>query len=316
MTVADSRYRFDLSIIIVNWNVKDLLRDCLNSIYEKTSGSTFEIIIADNASSDGSVEMVRVTFPQAKLLVSSENLGFAKANNYAFSSAKGKYIGILNPDTVLINNAFGMMIAKLVDEPEIGIVGPKLLSSDGTVQLPCARGFVTLMSEFQWLLTSRDLAKPFGNYLPRAAYDISQAVDCISGACMVMRRDILTDERIFDPQFFMYAEDIDLCYETVHRGWKVFYLSEALVTHYGGKSSSQEPISAYQRAIRAKYHFFVKRHGKLAGYLYRWLCVVVSTMKLAVTWLIRVNPRFRRDPVWVQRSLLYQAIRCALSVEN
>jgi len=309
----DKRYNVDLSIIIVNWNVRDLLCDCLNSIYEKTLGITFEIIVVDNASSDGSVEMVRAEFPQVKLLANSENLGFARANNLALPSAEGEYIGLLNPDTVLLNNAFGIMIAKLKDESNIGIVGPKLLASDGKVQEPCARKLVTLRSVIPRLLIGRMLATPLGTHLPPAEYDISQAVECISGACMVMRREVLTDERIFNPQFFMYVEDVDLCYETVHRGWKIFYLSEALVTHYGGESADQDSISTVLYAIKATYRFFIKRYGKLTGYSYRCLCIIVSTMKLAATWILRRTPRFRNDPVWERRSLLYpQVIRCAL----
>lgn len=313
MTNVDRRYNIDLSIIIVNWNVLDLLRDCLDSIYEKTLGITFEIIVVDSASSDGSVEMVRAEFPQVKLLTSSENLGFAKANNLALPLAEGEYIGLLNPDTVLLNSAFGMMMAKLEDEPEIGVVGPKLLASDGTIQEPCARRFITLRSESLWLLVSRRLAPPLGTRFSREEYCSSQEVDCISGACMVMRRDVLTDERIFDPQFFMYAEDVDLCYEAVHRGWKVFYLGEALVTHFGGESAVQDPISTALYSMRATHRFLVKRHGRLAGYVYRCLCILIPAMKTAVTWLFRLSPRFRRDPVWVERRLLYpQMMRSAL----
>ena len=317
MTTMDNKYKIDLSIIIVNWNLKDILRDCLNSIYEKTLGMRFEIIIVDNSSSDGSVEMVRAEFPQVKLVASAENLGFGKANNLALQSTTGRYIGLLNPDTVLLNDAFCMMISKLVGEPEMGIVGPKLLASDGTVQGPCARKLATLRSEFQYLLIGRMLGPPIGTHLPPAEYDISQVVECISGACMVMRREILTDERIFDPQFFMYAEDIDLCYEIVHRGWRVFYLSEALVMHYGGESVDQNPISTMHYLTIALYRFFIKRHGKLTGYIYRGLCVVVPAVKLVVTWLIRLIPRFRRDPLWVQRGLKYpQMIRYAITIEN
>ena len=313
----DNKYKIDLSIIIVNWNLKDILRDCLNSIYEKTLGMRFEIIIVDNSSSDGSVEMVRAEFPQVKLVASAENLGFGKANNLALQSTTGRYIGLLNPDTVLLNDAFCMMISKLEGEPEIGIVGPKLLTSNGTIQEPCARKLVTLRTFIPRMLIGRMLTSPLGTHLPPAEYDISQAVECISGACMVMRREILTDERIFDPQFFMYAEDIDLCYEIVHRGWRVFYLSEALVMHYGGESVDQNPISTMHYLTIAVYRFFIKRHGKLTGYIYRGLCVVVPAVKLVVTWLIRLIPRFRRDPLWVQRGLKYpQMIRYAITIEN
>lgn len=317
MTTMDNKYEIDLSIIIVNWNVKALLRECLSSIYEKTSAITFEIIVVDNASSDGSVEMVRIEFPQVKLLANCENLGFARANNLALPSTVGEYLGLLNPDTVLINNAFGMMIEKLGAEPRIGIVGPKLLTSNGIVQEPCARRFTTLKSRIQWLLTSRRINTPFSDFLPLAEYANSQLVDCVSGACLTLNRDVLTDERIFDPQFFMYVEDVDLCYETIQRGWTVFYLSEALVIHHGDQSASQDPISIVLYTVRATYRFLVKRYGRHTGFIFRFFCVIIPIMKFAIIQLVRIVPRYRCDPVWEERNMLYpQIIRCALYIEE
>lgn len=318
MIISVNKYSVDISIIIVSWNVRDLLRECINSIYEKTKGITFEIVVVDNASSDGTVDMVRTEFPHVKLFVCDENLGFARANNLALPLTAGKYIGLLNPDTELLNNAFVMMIAKLEDEPTIGITGPKILASDGRVEEPCARNFITLISELQWLLyTSRRTTILFSNYLPKEQYNVSQPVECISGACMVLRRDALLDGLIFDPQFFMYFEDLDLCYEIKLRGRQVFYLSEALVAHHKGKSAKQVPVSRSLYTIKAAYRFFVKRYGKLTGFFYRCLCVAFSAMKLAITWLVRLNPRFRFDPLWMHRSVLYpQMIRCALYIED
>ena len=317
MTTMDNRQKVDLSIIIVNWNVRDHLRECLNSIYEKTSGITFEIIVVDNASSDSSVEMVRTVFPQVKLLANSENLGFARANNLALPSTVGEYLGLLNPDTVLINNTFGMMIAELEAEPKIGIVGPKLLSSKGTVQEPCARRFITLKSRIQWLITSRRITTPFSEFLPMAEYANSQSVDCISGACLILKRDVLIDNRIFDPQFFMYFEDVDLCYETIQRGWTVFYLSEALVMHHGGLSAIQDPISIVLYTVRTTYFFLIKRYGRLTAFIFRFFCAVIPATKLTITWLIRLIPRYRRDPLWLERSTLYlQMIWCTLHIEQ
>jgi GT2 family glycosyltransferase len=318
MTGKDKIRSVDLSIIIVNWNAKDLLRDCLSSIYEKTLGIQFEVIVADNASSDGSLQMVRSEFPQVKLLANSENLGFARANNLALPAAMGRYIGVLNPDTVLLNNAFTMMVSKLESEPRIGIAGPRLLTSDDMLDYQCARHFISLRSEFERILglgADRGVRTPLGNFLPLAEYDNSQEIDCVSGACMVMRRDVLRDGRIFDPRFFMYAEDVDLCYETVRNGWKVFYLSEAHVIHSRGESSGR--VSAVLYSMRANYQFFVKRRGYLAGYMYRSLWVIVTMGKLAITWLVRLSPRFRQDPVWMKRDSEYpQMIRYALRLED
>lgn len=298
-------YNIDLSIIIVNWRAKELLRHCLNSIYEKTRGITLEIIVVDNASSDGSVDMVSKEFPQVRLLVNSENMGFARANNLAVPLTSGKYIGLLNPDTILLNNAFGMMVAKLDGESKIGIIGPKLLALNNTVQKFCARRFLTLRGEILWLLFGERLSASSGYYLPPTNYDTSQTVDCISGACLVVRRDALDEGQIFDPQFFMYAEDIDLCYEMARNGWKVFYLSDAQVLHYGGASASQDAIFVGVYALKANHRFFIKRYGKLTGWLYRCVCFFIILMKLIITWLILLNPKTGGNPTWQRRRLIY-----------
>jgi hypothetical protein len=299
---------FDLSIIIVNWNVKDLLRNCLRSIYEKTHSIAFEIIVVDNVSSDDSVEMMHTEFPGVTVLAVSENLGFARANNLALPLAKGRYIGLLNPDTVLLNDAFSTMLSKLEMEPEIGVVGPKLVAGDGTVQRACARTFTTPKSELIRMLrgdTSQPFAMPHSILLPLTAYDFNQEVECISGACMLLRRDVISGEQIFDPQYFMYAEDADLCYEVIEHGWKVFYLSEAHILHYKGESAGQDSLSTALYSIRANCQFFSKRYGRLTELTYRWLLAAILIAKLGITWLVCLNPRSRQDPVWLRRCLLY-----------
>ena len=298
-------YGVDLSIIIVNWNVKELLRNCLNSIYEKTQGFSFEIIVVDNASTDGSVEMVSSEFPQVKLLINAENLGFAKANNLAVPFTTGHYIALLNPDTVLLNDAFRMMIEKLETEDEIGIVGPKLINSDGKVQRVCARRFNKSNNGIkQMVLNGRLTSLYFDN---DEEYEQSQTVDCVTGACLILRRNILKNEYIFDPQFFMYGEDVDLCYETIQRGSKVFYLSEACVRHYGGESSKQTPLSSLYD-FEAGYRLINKRYGRLFGNLYRFLNLLISAFKLIFISLVLLFPWARHNQICIRRKQMYPQI--------
>jgi hypothetical protein len=302
--------KVDVSILIVNWNVRDLLRECLCSIYERTQGVTFEVVVVDNASSDGSVEMIRSEFPEVKLVTSRENLGFGKANNAALPLCAGRYIGLLNPDAVLLNDTFAMLVSKLDSESRIGIVGPKLLNLDGTVQWVCARRSAVLRNTFGALLLSRWTSNSIDNY------DVSQVVDCISGACMLIRREVLVDGYIFDPLFFMYGEDVDLCYQTIRGGWKVFYLDEARVLHYGAESSKQAP-SASGYAAEAGYRLLVKHHGLLIGRLYRFLSVPVYAMKLAIAMLMRLYPGHWHDPAFIQRSLVYrEVVHAALGTDR
>ena len=154
----------DLSILIVNWNVKNFLRACLNSIYEKTRGISFEILIVDNASTDGSTEMLRNEFAEVRVIECPENLGFGRANNKALPFAKGKYIGLLNPDSILENDAFSLMVKELERDETIAIVGPKLLASDGAIQRVCARKFNHFWDWMKLLLYTRDSSRSYRNY--------------------------------------------------------------------------------------------------------------------------------------------------------
>ena len=167
------------------------------------------------------------------------------------------------------------MVSLMDMNQKIGIIGPKLLAGDGTIQRMCARKFNDF---WDWLKLSLFGGRRFSlkrNHVDKSEFEIDQEVDCISGACMVIRRDIIHEERIFDPIFFMYGEDVDLCYTTVHRGWKVFSVEiQALVTHYGGESSKQEP-STVQYDMDAAFNLAVKRYGKLAGNVFRFLNLTI-----------------------------------------
>ncbi len=310
----DVNHQVELSILIVNWNVKNYLCDCINSIYEKTRDISFEIIVVDNASTDGSVEMLRNEFRGVRIIESLENLGFGRANNKALPKAKGKYIGLLNPDTILKNDAFGLMVRQLEDDATIAIVGPRLLARDGTIQRVCARKFNHYWDWLKLLLITRENGRAYRNYLEAAEYEIDQSVECISGACMVIRREIL-GENIFDPRFFMYGEDVDLCYTTFQRGWKIYYLSKAMVIHYGGESSKQ--ASEFdQYTIRTLYHLVEKRYGKFASIIFRCFGFTMSWVKLMVTELALLIPFLHDNQTWVSRRSIYkQGIRLALKVD-
>ena len=301
----------DLSILIVNWNVKNYLRSCLNSIYEKTHGISYEIIVVDNASTDGSTEMVRNEFAEVQIIECPENLGFGRANNKALPFAKGKYIGLLNPDTILENDAFSLLVKELERDATIGIVGPKLLARDGTIQRVCARKLNHFWDWTRILIFTRDNSSSYRNYLDASEYEIDQNVECISGACMVIRRDII-DKYIFDPRFFMYGEDVDLCFTTFNRGWKIYYLSKALVIYYGGESSKQA-TEFDQYTINSLYAQVEKRNGKIASFIFRFIGFSLSIAKLLVTEIVLLVPYFRHDHVWVNRKAIYkQGIRLAL----
>lgn len=283
-----------LSIIIVNWNTKDHLENCLKSIYENTKNITFEIIVVDNASSDGSVEMVRSKFPYVTLIENKENLGFGAANNQGIKTSKGKYILILNPDTVILPGCLDRLMGFLGQYSDVGAVGPKILNPDKTIQITCARNFPTLLTEFFWLTT---LVRRFpknrviGYYLMSYwDHDDRREVNCLSGACMMVRKDVLEKLELFDEDYFMYGEDVDLCYRIKKASWQIWYLSEAQIIHYGGASSKKISESAAIYDRKAIQLFFRKHYGKLVTGLYRLMCFFISFGMVLSSGLILLFP--------------------------
>ncbi|MEK7167612.1 MAG: glycosyltransferase family 2 protein [Patescibacteria group bacterium] len=224
-----------LSIIIVSWNVKGLLKKCLESIKED-----FEIIVVDNNSKDGTKEMVEKDFPEAKLIKNKKNLGFAKANNQGIQEAKGDCILFLNPDTEILDGTLEKCLKEM--DTGIGILGCKILNPDLTIQ-PSVRRFPTFLNI---LLILSKLPKFFhfkslDHYLAKDFnYDKSQEVDQVMGAFMMVKKEVLDKVGMFDERFFLWFEEVDFCRRAKRNGFKIYYLAEAEIIHYGGQSFGQE----------------------------------------------------------------------------
>ncbi|MCX7761739.1 MAG: glycosyltransferase [Candidatus Kryptonium sp.] len=255
----------DLSIIIVNYNVKDFLENALISIRNATAGLNTEIFVVDNASEDGSVEMIRQKFPDVKLIANSENLGFAKANNQALKLAKGKYILLINPDTIVQEDTFKILISFFETHPECGMAGCKVLNPDGTLQLACRRSFPTPWVAFTKMVGLSALfpkSKIFGRYnLTYLDPNEITEVDAVSGSFMMIRREIYEQVGGLDEDFFMYGEDIDWCYRIKKAGWKIYYVPLTQIIHFKGEStrrSNLDEIRIFYDAMK----IFVKKHYK------------------------------------------------------
>ena len=243
---------FDVSVIIVNWNTRDILRNCLLSIYEQTNEIDFEVIIVDNASTDGSVEMVKRDFPQAALIENMENRGFAVANNQGLKIAKGQYILLLNSDTIVLDGAIQKTVAFAEQHPEAAVIGCKVLNTDGSLQPTCFM-FPSLINMF---LSSTYLYKLF----PRDRFfgrermtwwdrnDVRE-VDVVTGCFMLVRRRAIEQTGLMDEQFFVYGEETDWCYRFKKAGWKILFTPDAAIVHFGGQSSKQ---MASQMALQLK----------------------------------------------------------------
>lgn len=253
----------DLSIIIVNWNTQDHLRQCLTSIAETAQSFAswqVETVVVDNASTDDSCSIVRSTFPWVTLIENSSNLGFAVANNIGISCSRSKYVLLLNSDTILHPGALDHLLRFMEDHPRAAAIGPMLLNADGSLQ-PSCHPMLTPEREF-WRLLFLD------HLLPRATYDMStwdpatpRPVEVIKGACLMLRREALDQVGLLDESYFMYTEEVDLCYRLHQQGWQLWWVPRARVTHFGGVSSRQIAREMYLELYRSKVRFYRKFGG-------------------------------------------------------
>ena len=270
----------DLSIIIVSYNGREHLRKCLQSLAAHGPGVGHEVIVVDNASQDGSREMVAAEFPQARLLPLPKNVGFAAGANRGIGEASGEAIVLLNPDSELKEDVFDPMLAYLRGHPDIGILAPKLRDEDGSLQLSCRRFptfSVALFNRYSLLTRLLPRNRFSARYL-LTDWDHSAiaAVDWVSGACLMARRSLFEEIGPLDEGYFMYIEDVDLC-QRVHRaGYKVVYFPEAAITHHIGRSSHTLPSRSIIERHRSMWHYYRK-------YLRRgWLLDIVVAGGIAL----------------------------------
>ncbi len=297
-------YSSDLFIVIVNYNTRDLLRDCLQSVYASSGDFTYRVCVVDNASTDGSAVMVQTAFPEALLVASDENLGFARANNRGIrellSSGEWelrdgqcptplagtlptipRYALLLNPDTVLPQTALQEMIAFMDAHPNAGVVGPKLVRQDGSLDLACRRSFPSPeVSAYRLLGLSKlfPQSRRFGRYnMTYLDPDELAEVDAVVGAFMMLRGEIIEQVGLLDEQFFMYAEDLDWCNRIkavrnpqTGEHWKVYYNPAVTVLHYK-RASSQHSRKARFEFYRTMLTFHEKHYAATTPFLFNWL---------------------------------------------
>lgn len=290
----------DLSVVIVNYNVCDLLRDCLASVFAST-GVSFDVWVVDNASADGSAEMVRQEFPEARLIASPVNHGYARGNNIALrailedpdGAGLPRHILLLNPDTVVPPDAFATMVEYLDTHPRAGIVGPKLVRQDGRLDLACRRSFPTPEIAFYRMLGLSQLFpgnRRFGRYnLTFLDPDETHAVDSVVGAFMLLRTAAIQQAGILDEAFFMYGEDLDWAYRVKQRGWQVIYYPAVTVLHLKGQSSRQARARTTREFYRAMLIFYRKHYAPQTKPLIHYLVLsgiyVFGSAALARNWV-------------------------------
>lgn len=252
----------DLSVVIVNYNTRDLLRDCLRSALDRQGPISYEVTVVDNGSTDGSADMVRDEFPQLRLIASAENGGYAYANNLGLRAQKARYYLLLNPDTLLPPLALGSMVAFMDSRPDAGVAGPRLVLADGSLDPACRRGFPTpAVSFYRFTGLSRlfPRSRRFGRYnMTYLDPDEEAEVDSVVGAFMMVRGEAIEQAGLLDETFFMYGEDLDWAYRIKQVGWKVYYTPSVTVLHYKRAASrhSKRAKFEFQRAM----YIFYKKH--------------------------------------------------------
>jgi GT2 family glycosyltransferase len=282
----------DLSIIIINFKSVEFTKECLRTIFESAGSQRKpEVIVVDNASFDGCEEMIRDTYPQVRFIQCGHNLGFGGANNLGLSLAHGSCILFLNPDTEVQAGALERLVGSLASLPSAGLIGARLLNSDYSVQTTSITALPSILNQ---VLGTEYLRQKFPNSRLWGMKPLFERhtnpveVDAISGACMLGRREVIEAVGGFTSDYFMYAEDLDLCVKVKKAGWKVYYDPTAVIVHHGGRSSDSRPERNYaQIMIRESLFRFMQVHrGTAYAWLFRAATTAVAACRVALLTLL------------------------------
>jgi GT2 family glycosyltransferase len=274
----------DLSVIILNYNTKQLLRDCLKSVLASTGPYKIETIVSDNGSTDGSVDMVKREFSSVRLLENNANLGFSKGNNVAIKQARGRHVLLLNSDTVVQPYAFAKMIVKADSDPQIGALGPKILLANGELDPSARRNFPNPANAFLRLFGLSRLS----NYNITGPVDQEMEVEAIMGACMLVPRDIIEKVGMLDEEFFFYGEDLDWCYRIKEAGFKIVYYPAAQILHLKSASSRNIPFKIVKVAYAAMKIFYRKHYAPRYPAPFNWLVYAGINLRMYLVMLINL----------------------------
>jgi GT2 family glycosyltransferase len=290
-----------LSIIIVNFNAEKLIIRCLQSVYGTAGNLDCEVIVVDNASTDQSVLAIRQNFPKVKLICNEENVGFAKANNQAAKVARGRYLLLLNSDAFVHNGAISTLVEYMASHPDTGAASCRLVYEDGSLQRSCY-SFPTPFTELWqtlWLDRLFPRSPIFGKFrMTYWGYDTYHEVDWVMGAVMTLRSEVIEQVGLFDEEYFMYSEEMDLCYRLKQAGWKINFVPQATVTHLWGGTSRQNKELAFIRLYKSRVLFFRKHYGPIVTAFYKSVLYLGSLIRViggTITGLFRKNQDVRRQ---------------------
>jgi hypothetical protein len=284
-----------VSIIIVNWNSSDYVKKCLQSIYRLTEGLQFEVIVVDSASYDGCGEMLAQEFPGVLFVQSPENVGFAKSNNLGARRAKGRDLLLLNPDTELRENSLRILADRLGSLSKAGAVGCRLANADGSLQTSCVQAFPTVLNQFLDSELFRGLF-PRWSIWGTAPLHSSEPLpaEAVSGACIMVKREVFDRVGGFSSHYFMYGEDLDLCFKIRRAGYGVYHVPETTIVHFGGGSTRQS-VSNFSNVMMREsvYQFLQHNRGKFSAASYKAAMAAASVMRMILILPFLLVPRQR-----------------------
>ena len=284
----------DLSFCIVSYQTCDLLRECLNSLLASSHEMSFEVIVVDNHSADGTIEMLRTEFPDVKLIEEESNLGYTRPMNRALRAARAKkYLIQLNPDTIILPETFTSLAQFMDANPKVGICTPKILSRDGSLQKQCRRSAARPWDAFAYFFRLARLfphSRRFNGYLMGyLGEDEISPVEAVSGSCMFIRKEVISQIGYLDEKFFAYQEDSDFCFRARQAGWQIYYVPLGKVIHYGGLGGSQREL---RRSIiewhRSYYYYYRKNLARDYFFVFNWLFYLLMLLKLGLS-LLSIN---------------------------
>ena len=283
----------DLSICIVTYQARDYLKECLKSLEENTHEHKYEVIVVDNGSHDGTKELIRSNFPEARLIENSLNAGFTQPMNQAMKLSIGRYVLQLNPDTVILPGALDKLVAFMSSQSEVGICGPKVMNKDGSLQKSCRRGEsrpLAVLSYFLGLSNIFPAKKVFGEYqMSYMDENDTHLVAGVAGSCMMIQREVINRIGFLDERFYAYQEDADYCFRARQAGWKVYYYPEAQIIHYGGKGGSRvHPYRSIYEWHKSYWLYYKKNLSQDYFFLFNWLYYLLMLIKLLITLIVNV----------------------------
>ena len=321
-TASNVPRSIDLSIVIVSWNVATLLAECLESIFNNAFVQSrpaedpirLEVIAVDSASEDDTVTMIQRRFPQVHLLPQESNVGYTRGNNIGLAAAEGRHILLLNPDTVVLGNALGEMVHYLDEHPDVGIVGPFTLNTDGTQQSTRRRFPTVKLAYFEstWLqpfAPRRMLDQYYMNDVPRSG---TMNVDWVQGSALMLRRQVYEEIGGLDERYTMFSEELDFCKRAKDAGWRVVFLGTAQIIHHGGKSTEQVAANKHIYFQESKLRYFKKHHGSATVNRLRWFLLANYVWQLgieALKWLLGHKRPLRVERIHAYRDVLRSGLK-------